>query len=640
MSPSGRYLATVLRTDQQDTLIVSDLQSGETLPILKVGKDSSGKLTAIYITAVNWKSDQRLLLRTQVSIDTGANFDDLSNRTQLALGARLFAIDRDGRNLIRLLGENRNSALLGAINLGAIGSLLPHDPDHIVMLVQGDFGPALFRVNVASGAGEMIERPSESVLGWWLDLNGVPLVRVSWSLDALTLSRRDAAGAWRSFLRARREELKDLPDFQAIGPADQPNKYYVLARPETRDRAGVYLYDLEKESFGDPLIEHAQYDLLSAQVSRDGKKIVRYCYIADVRVCEFTNPKINAHLRALRNYFATSVNVTVYDSSSDGTALVLYVEGPGLAPAFYRYLTSRGNIELLGYRRDRLAGKVLPVTTVVSWKTQDGLMLSGYLTRPADAGDGRLLPLIVRPHGGPERRDRLGFDAFLQYFAARGYAIFQPNFRGSYGFGRKFAASGYGEWGGRMQDDITDGLQSLIERKWVDPERVCIAGSSYGGYAALAAVALTPKLYKCAIATAGISDLVEFVDSRRRKFGADSKTYAYWRQSVGDPKTTAAKLAATSPLRLVNQIVAPVLLIHGTADRTVPFAQSLAMKRALEKVGKPVELIAMQGEDHAFWTAAHEQAALIAIDRFLWQHLGPGQDVSLPPPPMPKLDQN
>jgi dipeptidyl aminopeptidase/acylaminoacyl peptidase len=183
-----------------------------------------------------------------------------------------------------------------------------------------------------------------------------------------------------------------------------------------------------------------------------------------------------------------------------------------------------------------------------------------------------------------------------------------------------------------MQDDLTDGVRHLIDRGIADPRRVCIVGASYGGYAALAGAALTPDLYRCAVSVAGVSDLAEFIAWRKWKWGADSEGYTYWLTSIGDPKRDAEKLAAVSPARLAAAIKAPVLLIHGDQDGIVPIAQSLAMQKALGKVGRKTELMTLVDEGHWGWSIDNERRVLIGIDRFLWEHLGPGVGVTEAPP--------
>src|SRR4029077_2261187 len=165
------------------------------------------------------------------------------------------------------------------------------------------------------------------------------------------------------------------------------------------------------------------------------------------------------------------------------------------------------NIEIIGVAQKALVDVARPRSTVISYLARDGKELSGYLTAPAGSDPQGKLPLVLLPHGGPEARDSLEFNPWVQFLVARGYAVFQPNFRGSDGFGRKFAESGYGEWGRKMQDDLTDAVKALVNLGTVDPARVCIVGASYGGYAALAGAALTPDVYKCAVSISGISDL-------------------------------------------------------------------------------------------------------------------------------------
>lgn len=632
ISPSGRYLATILRRDDLDLLVTFDLQTGEKKAIQKAKTSDLGKYLFLRMATVYWKSDDRLLFRLTVRPVESKSIYGLSDSTIGKLGDRLFAVNRDGSNSVALLGDNHNVALEGAFDLGAIASFLPHDPNHILMELDGFNGRSLFKVDLESGRGEQLERPQESVVGWWLDLEGNPVVRMTSASGTIRLFRK-VDGKWVQFLKMRTREMREKPEYESVGPSDQEGKYYVLARPPGHDRIGLYLYDLEKEQFGDPIIENAQYDIDSADSTRDGKQILYHCYLADVRVCEFRDPKLNSHMRGLRKYFEETANVYVYDVSQDGKSFLLYVEGPREPPAFYYYVSERKQIELVGAAQSKLADALLPGVRVVSYKARDGKELSGYLTTPANVPAGTKMPLVMYPHGGPEARDRLTFDPWVQFFAARGYAVFQPNFRGSDGFGKAFAESGYGEWGRKMQDDISDAVKSLVDAGTVDPARVCIVGASYGGYAALAGAALTPDLFKCAVSVAGISDLDDFIGWRKRNWGRDSEGYTYWLKAIGDPDKDEQKLREVSPLQLVDRIKVPVLLIHGTDDGIVPIAQSRAMKKALDKSGRKTELIEIEKEGHSYWSNDHEMLALSSIDQFLWKNLGAGVGVTTPPVP-------
>jgi dipeptidyl aminopeptidase/acylaminoacyl peptidase len=631
ISPSGRYLAVVMRRPADDILVVMDLQTNEKKAITYTKPEQAGKKLLLHMSTVYWKTDERLLFRVTVRPEKGLVLSYMSSKLYM-LGDRLFAINRDGSKLTPLLADNHNSALEGAFDLGAIMSFLPKDPQHILMVLDGFNGRSLFKVDLDTGLGEQMERPNENVVGWWLDVDGNPVVRIMASGGSIRLFRKDAEGKWRRFYTMRIREMKERPEYEAVGPSDQPGKYYVLARPPGRDRTGLYLYDLEKEVFGDPLFENPTYDLVSAQVSRDGKRVIRYCYSAHVQICSFSDSKIDTHMRGIRRYFEESANVYTFDSSEDGNTILLYVEGPRDPPGYYIYLTEKRGIDSIGTERQALLTTTRPRATVINYKARDGKELTGYLTAPAAADAKTRLPLLLMPHGGPETRDSLSFNSWVQYLVARGYAVFQPNFRGSDGFGRAFAESGYGEWGRKMQDDLTDGVKTLVDQGLVDPERICIVGASYGGYAALAGAALTPDLYKCAVSIAGISDLDDFIGWRKRNWGSDSEGYTYWLKAIGDPDKDEARLREVSPLAQAARIKIPILLIHGNQDYIVPIAQSKAMKKALDKAGRKTELITLQDEGHSYWSADNQKLTMTAIDNFLWQHLGPGFGVTTPPP--------
>jgi dipeptidyl aminopeptidase/acylaminoacyl peptidase len=635
LSPSGRWLAAVLSRDKDDAVIVVDLTTGEKKLVTRLPKDSYGGQIDTRIAMVTWKTDDRLLLRLASSPNQGTDVARLSLGSVVKLGQRLIAVDRDGKHVTQMLGDQYNAALVGAWDTSNIQSLLRKDPDHILMAVGGWDGRSLFKVDVNTGEGKVVEPQKESIISWWLDVDGNPIVREEYSIGELRLYRKENAGRWKKYLTIRQRDLEEQPDFVALGPSPDPNKYYVLARPAGHERVGVYLFDLPKEEFGAPLVENPDYDITSAAISRDGTRVLRHCYTVHVRVCEFAEPALNVNMRGVRRFFEESVNVYVADASEDGSVMLLLTEGPNDPPAYYYYRLADRKIEFVGFVQGDMASKALPTATVIRYKARDGQELSGYLTLPPGAKDPKKLPLVLMPHGGPEARDSLEFDPWVQYLAARGYAVFQPNFRGSGGFGRQFAQSGYGEWGRKMQDDLGDGVQTLADQGVVDKARVCIVGASYGGYAALAGATLTPSAYKCVVAIAGIADLEKFIEWRRGKWGKDSEGYTYWLTAIGDPAKDLERIRAVSPIVQVADVRAPVLLVHGDEDDTVPYAQSEAFQKALEKAGRKAELIRLRKEGHGGFSSDNSKYFLSAIGAFLWENLGPGDGVDTPPQKFP-----
>ncbi len=256
-----------------------------------------------------------------------------------------------------------------------------------------------------------------------------------------------------------------------------------------------------------------------------------------------------------------------------------------------------------------------------TYKAADGLEMNGVLTLPP-GNPGKGLPLVVMPHGGPiVQGDAPGFDWWAQAFASRGYAVFQPNYRGTLGRGEAFRKAALGEFGRKMQTDISDGVEALARDGIIDPKRSCIVGASYGGYAALAGVTLQQGLYRCAVSVAGLSDLPRFKAWIDERDGSDTRSVSFWRALTG--ATKGQDLTEISPQRLAARADAPVLLIHGADDTVVPIEQSRVMQKALAAAGKPVEFITMPGEDHWLSTEVTRQAMLKAAVAFVETHNPP-----------------
>jgi dipeptidyl aminopeptidase/acylaminoacyl peptidase len=300
---------------------------------------------------------------------------------------------------------------------------------------------------------------------------------------------------------------------------------------------------------------------------------------------------------------------------------VLKVSGPEEPSVYYLFDVKAHNIESLANAMPRFNTETLGPMRRFDYTARDGAALFAYVTEPPHAGPGPL-PLVVLPHGGPEVSDHFEYDTWVQYLATRGYVVLQPIFRGSGGYGRKFAEAGYGEWGGRMHDDVADAAKALIASGRIDASKVCVAGVSYGGYEALWSAHAQPDLYKCAISVAGLSDLKTDMNWERH-YGTDSFVYKYWLRAMGDPKTEADKLVARSPVTHVKTWTVPVLLIHGDKDDNVDIAQARIMKRALEAEHKPVRYVEIKGMGHGPGTDEEWTRVLTEMDSFLAIYLRP-----------------
>lgn len=295
--------------------------------------------------------------------------------------------------------------------------------------------------------------------------------------------------------------------------------------------------------------------------------------------------------------------------------LIVYGEGPGDAGSYTFIDFATGASVPVGSTYPDIPEAWVPVKQAIKYKAVDGLEIEAYLTLPPGR-DAKSLPLIVLPHGGPETRDDLSFEWDVAAYASRGYAVLQPNFRGSAGYGADFVAAGHGEFGRKMQSDLSDGVRHLVSSGVIDATRVCIVGYSYGGYAALAGAAFE-KTYRCAASYAGLSDLPAFASYISTKTDGDKSAGSlYLRRYLGD----MASQAAVSPARHAADVDIPVLIVHGRDDTTVPVMQALTMRNALKAAGKAHEYVELKGEDHYLSRAETRLQMLKAVVTFVEKH--------------------
>ncbi len=333
---------------------------------------------------------------------------------------------------------------------------------------------------------------------------------------------------------------------------------------------------------------------------------------------KYFDPQRQALQSGLEGAFAgSSVRIASWDQSKN--TVIVSVNGPRQPETYYFLDRTTHQTKVLSQTYPELKESDLGEMKSYPYKARDGLDIPAYLTLPPGKAP-KNLPLIVLPHGGPDVRDYLSFNWMAQFLANRGYAVLQPNYRGSSGYGKKFTDLGSGQWGFKMQDDITDGVRKVIGDGIADPKRVCIVGGSWGGYAALAGATFTPDLYACAVSWAGISDLPLLLGSDiRDSGGAHSQMALMLLKEMG---SDTARLAEVSPARHADMVKCPILLMHGKNDTTVELVQSKKMNEALLAARKQVEFITFEGEDHYFALADTRIRFLKEMERFLKQHIG------------------
>jgi dipeptidyl aminopeptidase/acylaminoacyl peptidase len=287
------------------------------------------------------------------------------------------------------------------------------------------------------------------------------------------------------------------------------------------------------------------------------------------------------------------VRWTFIDFADDPRKMIVYAESAQDSGSYYFLDFTTGAAKFIAENYPDLPAEWLTEKKPIDYLAADGLKIHAYLTLPTHR-EAKALPLVVLPHGGPEARDYLNFDWQPQALASLGYAVLQPNYRGSSGYGLTFTAAGHGEWGRKMQTDLSDGVRDLVKQGIVDPKRVAILGASYGGYAALAGATLDPGVYNCAISIAGVADIPRMLSYDQEKTDRSGVVKYYWREYLGDP----GRYNDISPRYQAAHASCPILLIHGKDDTVVEFTQSVEMNKALLDAGKTVEFVQFDGQDH------------------------------------------
>ena len=363
-----------------------------------------------------------------------------------------------------------------------------------------------------------------------------------------------------------------------------------------------------------------RYDISSISYSRRRKKLLSvYCTGHKEPIRHYFDEEERLFRERVQAHFPNQ-RLGIADSDKAEEHYLIYVGGDRTRGAYWFYDAKADTVTHLADLAPWLKEEDMNAMLPVNYVTRDGLEIEAYLTLPngLNLEDARSLPIVVNPHGGPWARDCWGFSSEVQFLANRGYAVFQMNFRGSTGYGRRFLEASYKQWGLKMQDDITDGVNWLVAQGVADARRVAIYGGSYGGYAVLAGLTLTPELYACGVDYVGVSNLFTFM-----------KTIPpYWRpmlemmyEQVGNPETDKEQLAATSPALHADRIVAPLFIAQGAKDPRVNKAESDQMVEALRERGVEVEYMVKDNEGHGFANQENRFDFYRAMERFLAAHL-------------------
>jgi dipeptidyl aminopeptidase/acylaminoacyl peptidase len=604
VSPSGERLAFVTVVGDERAIVIAEVGANA-----RLGAAALGDTKLRYL---DWIGEDRVL----AGITTTDSIPALGiGMTEFQAGGIYSIPDQSIRWVFR---DDRN---LLPFMIGA--PVVRATPDGHAIFVRG-YAPSeaaylnLFRVDPADGAERVVVNAGHDVEDFVLDAEGRPLARADYD---------ERTRRWTLLLARENGRLGET--WSTVTPVDSPALFGLGRTPRTivveADREDIpraegqarsHLFEVSLDTgewtrlplpAADGLVHHPRTHLLigGAAVGDEGMSY------------HFTDPAAARTWRIIEQAFEER-RPELVSWSDDFSRVMVFTSGSGDSGTYQLIDLAAGAASVVGRAYPDILPENVGAVRSIRYHAADGVEIHGYLTLPPGVEEPRGLPLVVLAHGGPAVRDVMEFDWWAQALASRGYAVLQPNFRGSAGYGDRFLEAGYGEWGRKMQTDLSDGVRWLASEGAIDPARVCIVGSSYGGYAALAGPTLDPGVYRCAVSVAGVSDLRRMV-LREAEQGVrrNNQTVRYWNRFMGGDGPGDRDLDQISPARQASRADAPILLLHGRDDTVVPIEQSRIMASALRAAGKPHELIELAGEDHWLSRPATRQRMLTETVRFL-----------------------
>lgn len=607
LSPSGRYLAVTTPVNGRRNVGVLDLEDRKVVPITS--------FTAADVIGITWLTDDRMIVRSgDLQRGTGEPPRYLGD----------FAVDRDAS---RPMAISKHFIQKPGTETGfqrpIVVRFVREIPDTNDILVESNDRSRdsldLYRFDTITGQKKLLSFDSPgNVSRWIVDFDGIPRAAVSNDLDRdkSALYVRDSATAgWQKIEEAALGRLASIPlDFDPDGKT-----LYIESRRDG-DRRALYEYDIGARRWNGPIAKHPERDILAKFVENlRQRKLFGLSYSDDkpgnvwfdadwARMQKSVDAALPDTVNVLQRR-ADRWMVTAYSDRNPGEVYLLDGKTMKMEP-------------LLSYQPWIKPSAMAPARWV-RYPARDGLTIPALLTVPL-GGEGRSVPLIVDIHGGPNvPANRWGYNAEVQFLASRGYAVLQPQFRGTEGFGWKFESAGFRRWGDEMQDDLEDGVKWAVAQGIADPGRVCFFGASYGGYAAMWGAIKNAKLIKCAVAYVGVSSIDYLFDNAQTDLSLLAEKSNLMSVLIGDPNTERARFKRVNPLDNADKVGVPILLAYGALDVRVPLVHGTAFRAALDKYNKPYEWVVYAEEGHGFNRDENLFDFYRRAESFLAKYLGP-----------------
>lgn len=589
ISPDGEYISYLSPYKGHTNVYVRKIADSVAIPV------TTDSVRNIY--DYQWKGNRILYLQ---DIGGDENF-------------QLFSVGLDGKDLKPLtpFAKVRTSIL----------NDLRYIPgkEKEVMIQMNKRDPRFFdpySINIETGEMKVLFQNDKNYDGWFTDHTG--LIRIATKTDGVNTTFYHRATEAVPFDSLLTTTYKDNFGIQLF-TFDNKNLY--VTSNIGRDKTTILEYDLAARKEVKEIYSNPDYDVDGLSWSPKRKVLESADFTSWKREQKFLDKEAEAEYNKMKEKFA-GYEVGLYGSNDAEDKFVVWTGNDKLAAKYYFYDKKSGETKFLSDAFPWLKEENMASVKPVEYKSRDGLTIHGYLTLPKGI-EAKNLPVVINPHGGPWARDSWGYNGEIQFLANRGYAVLQMNFRGSTGYGKEFWLKGAKEWGKKMQDDITDGVQWLIKEGIADPKRVAIYGGSYGGYATLAGVAFSPDLYCCAVDYVGVSNMFTFMKTIP-PYWEPLKAMFY--ELVGDPVKDSALLAEVSPAFHADKIKAPLFIAQGANDPRVNKAESDQMVEALKKRGIEVEYMVKDDEGHGFANEKNSIDFYKAMESFFARHLSASKE--------------
>jgi dipeptidyl aminopeptidase/acylaminoacyl peptidase len=595
LSPDGKLIAARVALEGKTLIGVFDPATGKN-KMLNPGK-------VVELNWFRWAGNDRILI-------------------SLGQTVKLFGDEFWSTRLLVYDVSTQAQRFIGSKREGLIGDdVLWVDPEGKTALLsyaQTIFDyPGVSLVDLATNKARELVGERDGVLKWIADDAGVVRAGLQFGGQSWKLLYRAKDGdTFRTVVKADYDDDDAFYDVARIFRGSDEG-YQKLLNEKT-GRYALWRFNFATRKPGEMVFEAPGVDIDDFDTKPDSPDLWAAYYTTDRPRAHWFDPELAKVQESIDKAVAGAVGdrtATIVSYSRDRNRMLVQLGGSNDPGRYYLFDQTDGVMQLFAQANEQLKPRMLALTRYTSFTARDGLAVPAYLTLPPNRPV-KALPLVIMPHGGPYGvRDDGTYDVEVQFLANRGYAVLQPEYRGSGGYGKTFSEKGEGQWGRAMQDDLDDGMDWLAKQGTIDPQRVCMVGSSYGGYAALWGAVRNPERYRCAASFAGVTDL-----KRQMKFwdgnASSSKDRTAWRKTI---KGEDAKfdLTTVSPLYAVEQLKVPLLLVHGDEDQRVPYQQSKLYADALAKAGKQHEFVTLKGEGHGFSSDANLKLWLDKLDAFL-----------------------